>query len=203
VSRTRKNHAAEQKVAILRSHLVEHVRVSDLCDELGLNLTALYGWQKQFFENGAAAFERTRGRQTDRRDQKIEKLEAKLAQKNEVLADLMQEHVALDKNLGNSETRLGAPRLLADGRRAAGDPGLRARVSGGRLPSSGVHDARRQRGGGWTLMGARPSCRMPRTRSSVLACERRCRVRWDVCRSSTDRQAPGYVLLRQPKAGWL
>jgi transposase-like protein len=100
MSRQRKNYTPEEKVAILKRHLVEKVPVSDLCDELGLNPTVFYGWQKQLFENGVAAFQKPRGRQADRRDQKIEKLQAKLAQKNEVLAELMQEHVQLKKELG-------------------------------------------------------------------------------------------------------
>lgn len=100
MSRERKNHTPEEKVAILKRHLVDKVPVSDLCDELGLNPTVFYGWQKQLFENGAAAFEKTRRGQADRRDQRIERLEAKLAQKNEVLAELMEEHVQLKKELG-------------------------------------------------------------------------------------------------------
>jgi transposase len=100
MTRRRKNHTPEEKVSILKRHLVEKVPVSDLCDELGLNPTVFYGWQKQLFENGGAAFQRTRRGQVDRRDQKIEKLEAKLAQKNEVLAELMEEHVQLKKELG-------------------------------------------------------------------------------------------------------
>ena len=31
--------------------------VSDLCEELGLQPTVFYRWQKVFFENGAAAFQ--------------------------------------------------------------------------------------------------------------------------------------------------
>lgn len=100
MSRQRKNYTPEEKVAILKRHLVEKVPVSDLCDELGLNPTVFYGWQKQFFENGTTAFQKTRTRQVDHRDEKIERLEAKLAQKNEVLAELMQEHVQLKKELG-------------------------------------------------------------------------------------------------------
>jgi len=100
MSRVRKNYTPGEKVAILKRHLLEKVPVSDLCDELGLNPTVFYGWQKLFFENGAAAFQKTRRRQADRRDEKIEKLEAKLTQKNEVLAELMQEHVQLKKELG-------------------------------------------------------------------------------------------------------
>jgi transposase len=101
MSRSRKNYTPEEKVATLRRHLVEHVPVSDLCDELGLNPNVFYGWQKQFFENGTAAFQRKgkKGRGTVEAA-RIEKLEAKLTQKNEVLAELMQEHVQLKKELG-------------------------------------------------------------------------------------------------------
>jgi len=99
--RKRKNYTPEEKVAILRRHLVEKVPVSDLCDELGLHPTVFYGWQKLLFENGAAAFERKRKRSRRAAEAtRIEKLEAKLTQKNEVLAELMQEHVELKKELG-------------------------------------------------------------------------------------------------------
>ena len=100
MSRERKHYTPEEKVAILKRHLVEKTQVSDLCDELGLNPNVFYAWQKQLFENAAAAFQKARRRQGDRRDQAIAKLEAKLAQKNEVLAELMQEHVQLKKELG-------------------------------------------------------------------------------------------------------
>jgi len=51
----RKHYTSEEKVAILRRHLLDKVPVSDLCDELGLQPTVFYRWQKEFFENGAAA----------------------------------------------------------------------------------------------------------------------------------------------------
>ena len=98
--KARKNYTGEEKVAILKRHLVEKTPVSDLCDELGLNPNLFYNWQKLFFENGAAAFDRKRKPKANRRDRKIERLEAKLTQKNEVLAELMQEHVQLKKELG-------------------------------------------------------------------------------------------------------
>ena len=100
MSRTRKNYTPEEKVAILKRHLLDKTPVSDLCDETGLNPNVFYAWQKQFFENGAAAFQKPKGRAVDRRDERIEKLEVKLVQKNEVLAELMQEHVQLKKELG-------------------------------------------------------------------------------------------------------
>ena len=52
----RKHYTSEEKVAILRRHLLDKVPVSDLCHELGLQPTVFYRWQKEFFGNGAAAF---------------------------------------------------------------------------------------------------------------------------------------------------
>ena len=53
----RRHYSVEEKVAFLRRHRLDKVFVSDLCEELGLRPTVFYGWQKEFFENGAAAFQ--------------------------------------------------------------------------------------------------------------------------------------------------
>jgi transposase-like protein len=90
-------------VAILRLHLLEKKPVSDLCDQHGIHPTLFYRWQKEFFENGAAAFEnagKRRNAVTEAKDRKIAALEEKLQQKNEVLAEVMQEYVQLKKELG-------------------------------------------------------------------------------------------------------
>ena len=59
-----------------------------------------YRWQKEFFENGAAAFQQ-KARPNHRAEQeRIEYLEKKIQTKDEVLAELMAEHVALKKSLG-------------------------------------------------------------------------------------------------------
>ena len=60
MAKQRKNYTPQEKVSVLRRHLLEHVPVSELCEELSLRPTVFYRWQKEFFENGAAAF----GRQT-------------------------------------------------------------------------------------------------------------------------------------------
>ena len=57
MKRPRKHYTAEEKVAILRRHLLDKEPVSSLCDELGLQPTVLYRWQKELFENGPAAFQ--------------------------------------------------------------------------------------------------------------------------------------------------
>ena len=55
-----KKQRKQEKVAILRRHLLEKEPISKPCDELGLQPTVFYRWQKEFFENGAAAFEQKR-----------------------------------------------------------------------------------------------------------------------------------------------
>ena len=104
MAKERRAFTAEQKVAILRRHLIDGVAVSDVCDEHGLNPTVFYRWQKAFFENGAAAFEsRNRGNARERKlTQQVESLEAKLARKDEVIGEIMADHVRLKKSLGEA-----------------------------------------------------------------------------------------------------
>jgi len=62
-----------------------------------------YNWQKKLFENGAMVFDqpgRESSRQKAAKARRIEVLEHKLQEKNEVLGELMGEHVALKKTLG-------------------------------------------------------------------------------------------------------
>jgi len=101
----RRHLPADQKVAIVRRHLLEGVPVSDLCDEFGIHPTQYYAWQKQLFEGAAATFERKPNtsnvrRQEDAAAKKIAALESKMQQKNEVIAELLEEHVQLKKANG-------------------------------------------------------------------------------------------------------
>ena len=96
----RRNYTAHEKVAILKRHLMEQVPVSDLCDEYHLQPTVFYRWQKEFFENGAASFEKASSRQKQAEQKRIHQLEAKLQVKNEVLSELMEEHIRLKKERG-------------------------------------------------------------------------------------------------------
>jgi transposase len=101
----RKPLTPEQKVAVVRRHLLENIPVSDLCDEYGIHTTQYYTWQKQLFENAAQIFQRRPNKANERRQRdanaaKVEKLEEKLQKKNEVVAELLEEHVQLKKELG-------------------------------------------------------------------------------------------------------
>jgi transposase len=100
MKKTRNHYTGEEKVAILRRHLLDREPISKLCDEMGLQPTVFYRWQKEFFENGAAAFQ-TKLRTTHQPEQeRIEYLTKKIQTKDEVLAELMAEHIALKKSLG-------------------------------------------------------------------------------------------------------
>jgi transposase-like protein len=56
MKKRRKHYTPEEKVAILRRHLVEGVPISDLCDEAGLQPTVFYRWQKEFFRERSGGF---------------------------------------------------------------------------------------------------------------------------------------------------
>ena len=107
----RKQVAAPEKLAILKRYLVEKVPISDLCDQYGLQPSQIYYWQTQLFDQGAVVFDRKPGRQAKQvestKDRKIAQLEAvvahkeaKLAQKNEVISELMEENVRAKKATG-------------------------------------------------------------------------------------------------------
>lgn len=100
MAKKRRAFSGEEKVSILRRHLVDKIPVSDLCDEYGLNPTVFYRWQKEFFENGAAAFERRSDGRERKLQDRVTALTAKLAHKDEVIAEIMEAHVALKKTLG-------------------------------------------------------------------------------------------------------
>ena len=105
MKKTRRSFSSVEKAAIVKRHLVEEVPVSDLCDEYQLHPTQIYAWQKQLFENGEGAFVRRPNkanvkRQQNAQEKKISQLEDKLQGRNEVVAELMQEHVLLKKELG-------------------------------------------------------------------------------------------------------
>ena len=96
----RKQYTGEEKIAILRKHLLEGIAVSDVCDEQGLQPTVFYRWQKQLFEGGAVVFRRPNDTETKKLRRQVEQLEEKLGKKNEVLGELMEEYVDLKKELG-------------------------------------------------------------------------------------------------------
>ena len=98
--RNRRYFTSEDKVKILRQHLLDKKPVSDICDEYHLHPTQFYRWQKTFFENGSKAFE-VEAKSTERKtEKKMTQLEEKITHKNGIIAELLEGHIQLKKELG-------------------------------------------------------------------------------------------------------
>jgi transposase len=102
--RRKKRWSPEEIASVLKRVLLDRVEVSKVCEEAGCCPSQVYRWQKTLFDQSASVFERTSGR-PDRKlraaDAKTSKLEAKLRRKDEVLSELMEEHLRLRKSLGD------------------------------------------------------------------------------------------------------
>ena len=95
-----RRYSPDEKVAILRCHLLEQVPVSELCREHDLHPNVVYRWQEEFFEGGAAAFAKECSAQVKSLTKQITALEGQLARKNEVLAEVTEAYVRIKKNSG-------------------------------------------------------------------------------------------------------
>jgi transposase-like protein len=99
----RRHFSSLEKVKILREHFLDGTAISEVCQKQQIQPSLFYNWQKTFFENGTAAFERQPSRSRVCVEQKqISHLEAKLQRKDEVLAELLTEHILLKKSLGET-----------------------------------------------------------------------------------------------------
>ena len=65
--------------------------MSDVCDSRGLKPSLFTRWQKEFFENGAAAFEKTDKRTAQAQQRRTAELEARLKKKDKVIAEIMED----------------------------------------------------------------------------------------------------------------
>ena len=99
--RKRNQYQPAEKVSIIRMHLIEKQSVSDLCDKYNIAPSVYYRWQKQFFEGGEKAFTPTKQTAVTRLQQEVTQLEGKLARKDEILGEVMEEYVTLKKRIGD------------------------------------------------------------------------------------------------------
>ena len=107
----RRRFTPEQKATIVRRHMVDKVPISDLCDEYDLQPSVFHGWHKQVADNLAGVFESLRGGKRAqaaqsgelvRKDKRIAQLEARVAKKDSVIANISEIHL-------EQKTTLGAP----------------------------------------------------------------------------------------------
>lgn len=101
----RRQFSAEEKVKILKRHLVGKEDISDICDQLEINPNQFYRWQGELFENGAVAFERYGKREEAKirkLEDKVEALESRIQHKDNVIATITEDYVKLKKNFGEA-----------------------------------------------------------------------------------------------------
>lgn len=103
--RSRRHYTTEQKVAILREHLVDKVPVSEVCTKHQLQPSVFYEWQRQALENLAAALTPPAAATGPSRREKeltaeVVQLKAKLTKKDGVIAEIAAEYTQLKKELG-------------------------------------------------------------------------------------------------------
>ena len=94
-TRQRRRFTAQQKAQAVRLHLLEQQPVSDICDQNQILPNQFYDWQKRLFENAEAAFTTKNNSEKRTKD-----FEAKLAEKDAVIAELLEEHLRLKKRFG-------------------------------------------------------------------------------------------------------
>ena len=106
-TKSRRKFTVDEKVAILKRHLVDKVAVSDLCEQYHIQPSVFYVWQRQMWENLEAVFESSKRADRDARScreeelaEKLKALETKLVKKDGVIAEISAEYVQLKKELG-------------------------------------------------------------------------------------------------------
>ena len=101
----RRHRSPQEKADLLKKHHLEKVPVTEICEELGMQPSVFYHWQRELFERAPQVFEGgAKKGGGDTRAQQLERenaaLRAKLAKKDEVIAEISAEYVALKKELG-------------------------------------------------------------------------------------------------------
>jgi len=91
---TRKRYTSEDKVGILREHLEKNVSVPDVCEKYRVHPNMLYKWKKELFEKAVELFSKKNESQEHK---KIAELEATVKNRNEVIAELLEENLKLKK----------------------------------------------------------------------------------------------------------
>lgn len=101
-AKTKNNYSPDQKMAILKRHLIKHENVSDICDEIGLHPNQFYKWQAELFSNGSAVFDRKKSvskssRELKRLEEKNTHMEKLVDKKDKIIAEITEEYVRLKK----------------------------------------------------------------------------------------------------------
>ena len=94
----RKRYTAEQKVAILREHFENNIPVTDICEKYRIHHNQFYRWRKELFEVAVEGFSQKSSK--NKHEKVIAKFKETLKDRNEVIAELLEENLKLKKSNG-------------------------------------------------------------------------------------------------------
>jgi len=97
----RKQYSPEQKVIILRELLENNLPISQVAEKYQVHINDIYNWKKKLFEGATGIFQNksTNQKQVTLEQKKIEKLEGKLRDRDEVIAILLRENIEIKKSI--------------------------------------------------------------------------------------------------------
>lgn len=93
-----RQHTADEKLKVLEEARQPGTTVAEVLRRHQLDATTFYRWERQAKDAMREAFSGSR-RSTDAKDREIERLQAELARKSRVIAEVVEENLALKKSL--------------------------------------------------------------------------------------------------------
>ncbi len=100
--RTRRTFSSKEKTALLKEHFLTGKAISELCEENKIEPRLFYKWREEFFLLSEGVFDSkpTKSSKIQELEKQVKERDSKLLKKNEVVSELMEEHLALKKKLG-------------------------------------------------------------------------------------------------------
>jgi transposase-like protein len=93
----------EQKVSILKRHLLDGVSIDDVCRTFGVEPGEYKQWEQMFFQAGERAFDPVIPREAGSVERRIGTIEQKIQMAGKVLAELRENVSQLRKEAGHYE----------------------------------------------------------------------------------------------------
>jgi transposase len=94
-----RQHTADEKLKILEEARQPGMTVAEVLRRHQLDATTFYRWERQAKDAMRQAFSGTGRRDSDAKDREIERLQAELARKSRVIAEVVEENLGLKKSL--------------------------------------------------------------------------------------------------------
>jgi transposase-like protein len=94
----------EQKVQILRRHLLDRIPAKEICEEYEVPAAEFARWRQQFFENAEATFDQGQNREPNATERRAQAMEQKIQVIEKLLTDLRDHLAMLKKESGKYES---------------------------------------------------------------------------------------------------